>query len=60
MASTINEGHILASGLINVRYININIYFIFKYKYIIIGFGGFGVCLGFFLFWGGVFAIKGL
>lgn len=43
MATTINEGHILASGFINVRYININIYFIFKYKDIFIGFGGFGV-----------------
>lgn len=62
MATTINEGHILASGLINVRYININIYFIFKYKDIFIGFGGFGVwfLFCFVLFWGGVFAIKGL
>lgn len=55
MATTINEGHILASG-----FINIVSYFIFKYKDTIIGFGLLWGFFSFVLFWGGVFAIKGL
>lgn len=54
MVTTINESHILVSGLINIRYISIKIYFIFKSKDTILDLGGLGLvffCFVSFLGW---------